>query len=247
MKTFTPKISVIVPTLNDEKYLENTIQSFISQEYANKELLIIDGLSSDNTLKIIKKYHKHISYWCSQKDKGISDAFNKGIKKATGDYLYFMGAGDTFVDSHVLNNMMDGVNKDNDWLVSGQIRRVSKEGQELYITQNRFNKWQLLYKMAIPHQGLFTNKLYFQKYGLFDTSCKYAMDYDLLLRAYSDFPKLIQKDLIVANWVEGGVGQDNTDKVLAEYHRIRLKNQIAPVWLLNIIYFFSKCRYGIFT
>ena len=101
--------------------------------------------------------------------------------------------------------------------------------------------------MALPHQGLFTSKKFFEKYGLFDINCKYAMDYELLLRLYRSFPLVKINDLIVADWRAGGIGTNKTGEVVKEYHLIRVKNKIAPRWILNIIFKLTKIRYGIFT
>ncbi len=247
MKKYTqnPKISVILPTLNDEKFVRTTVESFIIQTYINKELVVVDGYSKDKTLEVIKNVAKDNATIVMAKPQGISDAFNCGIAASQGEYLYFMGAGDVFEDGDSLENLMKGTDPVIDWLVAGQIRRVTQFGEVMYTTTNKFQKWQLLYKMAIPHQGLLTSKYYFEKFGLFDTSCRYAMDYDLLLRAYNDFPEVVQKEVVVARWMEGGVGQNETAKVIEEYQRIRNKNKIAPWWLLNIIYYLSKWRYGI--
>ena len=240
-----PKITVILPTMNDEKFVSATVESFVNQTYTNKELVVIDGFSKDNTVKIIKKSVGNRVKVVIAKPQGISDAFNQGIEISNGDYLYFMGAGDVFEDSQALENLVKDTDPKLDWLVVGQIRRIKQNGEVIYTTTNNFQKWQLLYKMAIPHQGLLTSKYFFEKFGLFDTSCRFAMDYDLLLRAFHDFPKVVQKDVVVARWMEGGVGQNETAKVIEEYQQIRTKNKIAPRWLLNLIYYLSKWRYGI--
>ena len=81
-----PLVSIVTVVLNGEKYLESTIQSIVGQSYENMEYIIVDGGSSDKTINIIKKYENKIDYWVSEQDKGISDAFNKGVKYAKGDY-----------------------------------------------------------------------------------------------------------------------------------------------------------------
>tara|TARA_B100002051_G_C16706625_1_gene624174 strand:+ start:218 stop:1087 length:870 start_codon:yes stop_codon:yes gene_type:complete len=89
-----PLISIITVTLNSQKYLEKTLKSIFSQQYKNYEIIIIDGKSKDRTLSIIKKYENKIDYWVSEKDKGIYDAFNKGMKFARGEYLGFVNSDD---------------------------------------------------------------------------------------------------------------------------------------------------------
>ena len=89
-------ISICTPTFNSEKYLEKTIKSVISQGYGNIQLIIIDGGSTDGTIKIIKKYKKYINYWVSEKDKGIYDAWNKGLKVAKGEIFGILSSDDFY-------------------------------------------------------------------------------------------------------------------------------------------------------
>ena len=89
-------ISICTPTFNSEKYLEKTIKSVIGQGYGNIQLIIIDGGSTDGTIKIIKKYKKYINYWVSEKDKGIYDAWNKGIKVAKGEIFGILSSDDFY-------------------------------------------------------------------------------------------------------------------------------------------------------
>ena len=100
-----PLLSVITVVFNGENFLEKTIQSVLSQPYDNIELLIIDGGSKDGTLEIIQKYDDQIDYWVSEPDKGIYDAMNKGIDIALGKGLFFLNAGDFFVDDVIMDTL----------------------------------------------------------------------------------------------------------------------------------------------
>ena len=91
-----PVFSIITVTYNAERWLERTILSVLSQSYTNVEYLIIDGGSKDRTVEIIRQYASGLAYWVSEPDKGLYDAMNKGLRQATGDYLVFLNAGDTF-------------------------------------------------------------------------------------------------------------------------------------------------------
>lgn len=111
-----PLITIITVTYNADRYLSQTIESIISQTYKHIEYIIIDGGSTDKTLDIIKKYEKYISFWTSEPDDGIYDAMNKGISKATGEYIAFINA--------------------DDWLESDAVKLVanaSKDGDIGYI------------------------------------------------------------------------------------------------------------------
>ena len=105
-KNLNPLISIITVVKNNEKYLEETIQSIINQKFKNFEYIIIDGKSTDRTLEIIKKYNTEIDYWISEDDKGIYDAFNKGINIANGELIGFVNSDDVLTPNalEILNN-----------------------------------------------------------------------------------------------------------------------------------------------
>ena len=102
----TPKFSIITVTYNAEAVLEDTIQSVISQTYHHVEYIIVDGASKDSTLSIIDRYRDRITRIVSEPDKGLYDAMNKGIRLATGDYLCFLNAGDSFHEDDTLQQMV---------------------------------------------------------------------------------------------------------------------------------------------
>ncbi len=91
-----PKFTIVTPTYNQGQFIEKTIDSVLSQGYPNLELIIIDGGSQDNTLEVIKKYEHHLTYWVSEPDRGQSHAINKGMAKATGDYLTWLNSDDWY-------------------------------------------------------------------------------------------------------------------------------------------------------
>ena len=106
----SPKFSVITVTYNAEKVLEDTVQSVISQTYHHVEYIIIDGASKDGTLEIVNRYRDRINQLVSEPDKGLYDAMNKGIALATGDYLCFLNAGDSFHEDDTLQKMVHSIN-----------------------------------------------------------------------------------------------------------------------------------------
>jgi glycosyltransferase involved in cell wall biosynthesis len=172
----TPVISIITVVFNGEKHLEQTIRSVLDQSYSNIQYIIIDGGSTDNSLNIIKKYEKNIYYWISEKDKGISDAFNKGIARATGDVIGIINADDWFEPlafERVAAQIGDAD------ICYGDIQ-LWKNGKKELI--QRGNLQLLNREMTIHHATVFVKRKIYETYGGFDLQYRCAMDYDLLLR-----------------------------------------------------------------
>ncbi len=241
-------INVICATYNQSKELKKTIQSFNEQEHIAKRLIIIDGASSDGIVEIIAGYRDDIDYFISEVDRGISDAFNKGLAQCQPGYVYFLGAGDTFINSKSLCALVEECNYQEDWLVCGKVRRKDVDSGDIIgilPKSLKFNKKSLLLRMSLPHQGLLTSTCFFDKYGVFREECKFAMDYELLLRAYKSFPKVVMKDIIVADWLSGGVGQDRTLDVFTEYDEIKRLNKVAPVMILSFLDKWIRLKYKI--
>jgi len=240
-----PLISIITVVYNGEQYLEETILSVINQTYDNVEYIIIDGGSSDETLDIIKKYEDRIDYWVSEKDDGISDAFNKGVKVSSGDYINFQGDGDGFVSLDALEKVFQDINPDEDIFVSNRIQRVDVDGKEIFTSNHikSFDKRSLLFRMSMPHQGLFTHKSYFEKYGLFDVNNTFCMDYEHLLRSYKEFPKVVTKNLVLARWRADGIGNGRTLEIFKEYDKIKRDNNVANSLVLDFIKYWTLFKY----
>lgn len=234
-------VSIVTVVFNSAEFIEKTILSVLGQDYENFEFIVVDGGSTDGTVDILKRYDHAIDYWISEPDKGISDAFNKAIKLAAGDYINFQGAGDYLLSNHVISEMMVDVDAEHDMLICGRIKRVSEhdDKQVLWVAPKRytpkFNKRSLLFRMSLPHQALFTNKKMFERYGLFDVDNSFCMDYEHLLRAYKNFPAVKLKNIFFSAWREGGVGSDRTLEVLKEYGNIKIKNKVAHVFILLAI------------
>jgi len=242
-----PLISIITAVYNGEKYLEDTIQSILNQTYKNMEYIIIDGGSTDRTLEIIKKYDDKIDYWVSEKDQGISDAFNKGVKLAQGIYINFQGDGDGFVANDSLEKVFQDINSDKDIFVSAKIKRIDILGDEIFVSKQSklFDKRSLLFRMSMPHQGLFTHISYFKKYGLFDATNIFSMDYEHLLRSYKEFPRVILRDVIVAQWRADGLGNGRFLEIFQEYDKIKRDHKIANGFILSLMNSWILLKYFI--
>lgn len=251
-----PKISIITAIYNDKENIAATIESILAQTYPYLEYIIIDGGSTDGSIEIINQYLqdkpkwlKHnINKFISQKDNGISDAFNKGVNLSSGDYINFQGASDVLDNKYAIEEMFEDVDSSFD-LILGRIKRVSNDeyNKILYFSKNykKFPLDSLLWKMSVPHQALFTNKRFFEKYGLFRLEKIYSMDYEQLLRAYKDRKRLkvLYKNIFISRWKEGGIGDGKIKEILLEYHQNRVENKIANKILLDYVYFWSLFKF----
>ena len=230
-----PLFSIITVVLNGQSFIENTIRSIIHQLHPSYEYIIVDGGSNDSTVEIIKRYEPHIDYWVSEPDNGISDAFNKGLSFARGEYVNFQGDGDGFAREDALS-IVESIS-DNAMLVAARINRIDHLGRVIFESPvlSCSYKSAMLTRMPFPHQGLFMNRAYFDKYGLFDPSLRFSMDYELLLRSYSSPESVKTTDRIIANWRAGGVGAGRERELFEEYKRIRMKWITLPRWLVGFI------------
>ncbi|HBG50086.1 MAG TPA: glycosyl transferase [Cyanobacteria bacterium UBA9971] len=186
------KFSIITVCKDSEKTLENTIISVINQTYKNFEYIVIDGLSTDDSLNIVEKYRDKISQVVSEPDDGLYDAMNKGINLATGDYLFFLNSDDQFLHNDVLKLVAgchcDATSRNNSnidaELLYGDIAVLNKKTGKLSIQKhNKLNKIYLL-KNTPCQPGTFYKKDAFNKYGCFDTNYKIVSDHEWFLRVF---------------------------------------------------------------
>ncbi len=173
-----PLISIITVVLNNEKYLQEAIESLKSQSYRNFEHIVIDGGSSDRTLEIIKKNDENIDYWISKKDKGIYDAFNLGMKLARGDYLGFLNSDDKFTGNALTTVKRYILNfPDKDFIFGA----VKKHWGILY----GYKPYKIFWSWGFysSHStGFFIKTNSAKKVGLYNLKYKYSADYDYFFR-----------------------------------------------------------------
>lgn len=150
------KLSIITINFNNKEGLQKTIDSVIVQTWRDFEWIIIDGGSTDGSKELIEQYQQNFAYWCSEPDKGVYNAMNKGIKHAQGEYLLFLNSGDTLYDEHVLQNV-DDLHSDAD-IISGQVERMDNH-QPLRIYDESL--LMLLYLDTLNHQGTFIKRSLF--------------------------------------------------------------------------------------
>jgi glycosyltransferase len=179
------KVSIITVSYNSAKTIEDTIKSVLSQIYPEIEYIIIDGGSTDGTLGIIEKYKIKIAKVISEKDKGIYDAMNKGIKITTGEILGILNSDDIYKNENIIKTVIENIESRNADVCWGDL---------VYVNKNNLNKIIRVWKSSEykpgkfqtgwhpPHPTFFVRKRIYDKYGIFNLNFKIAADYELMLR-----------------------------------------------------------------
>ena len=177
-----PKISIVMPSYNQVSFIERSILSILNQDYPNYELIIIDGGSTDGTVDLIKKYQKYVFYFISEKDRGQSDALNKGFSRATGDVFCWMNSDDIFMPGAF--NSVASYFKRGRSVVFGDVLAIdSEDNTERYQIAFPFSVNQFIYDNFVHNaQSMFWDKNIHQKFGMFSEDLTYTMDYDFIVR-----------------------------------------------------------------
>lgn len=173
------KVSIITINYNNATGLKKTIESVVSQSYRNFEYIIIDGGSTDSSVEVITAFSDNISYWVSERDKGIYHAMNKGIEQISGDYCIFMNSGDCFYDNDVLKRI-DALSSKKDIIVGKVFDSLSDN--LLFPSPDREISLYHLYSNTIPHQGAFIKSSLQKKYK-YDESLRIVADWKFFVQA----------------------------------------------------------------
>ncbi len=176
-----PKISLVTPSYNQAAYLEQTIRSVLDQGYPNLEYVIIDGGSSDGSVDIIKKYERNLKYWVSEKDKGQTDALNKGITHCTGDVFGYINS-DDLLYPRSLDRVAQTWNQGVRWMV-GWCLYLEPEGSDWpYLKRETQTKVDWFLDNPIPQQSSFFARSFLDQVGSFRTDLHYCFDYEYWMR-----------------------------------------------------------------
>jgi len=179
------KVTIITVCYNSAKTIQETIESVLSQDYQNIEYIIIDGLSSDGTLDIIKDFGPQISKFISEKDKGLYDAMNKGISLATGDIIGIINSDDIYAHNKVISQVISKFEQKNIDIVYGDLYyfKTGFPNRALrYYRGGVFSLARVSYGLMPPHPTFFIKRNVYGKYGKFDTTYTLSADFDLILR-----------------------------------------------------------------
>ena len=184
-----PKISIVVPSFNQGNFIEETILSVINQKYPNLELIIIDGLSTDNTLEIVKKYFDSISYFISEKDNGQAHALNKGFKEASGEICAYLNSDDIYIDNILWKIAEQYKNNKFKWIYTDVLFGNSIENSKYFESRTAsFEEFCAI--QTIAQQGVFWENNTLRK-PWFDDDLLYVMDHKFFIDLYKNFGKPI--------------------------------------------------------
>jgi glycosyltransferase involved in cell wall biosynthesis len=190
-ETPVPRISIIIPSFRQGRFIEETIRSIVLQQWPNLELIIIDGASTDETVDVIRKYEPWITHWVSEPDRGQTEAIIKGLEKVTGDIVAWFNADDFFVDG-IFAAVAAAWRRTPHAIYAAPVVNFYDRGKETLITPRGMsidNVVQYWKRQALWHDpGLFWSRTVVAKVGVPDPSLHYSHDYDYLLRAMQHAP-----------------------------------------------------------
>ena len=183
------KISIITVTYNSAATVRDTIESVLRQDYKNYEYFVVDGGSKDNTVDIIKEYEPKFEgrmRWVSEKDKGMYDGINKGIRMATGDVVGIINSDDFYHRTDIFDVIAKAFEENKDiQAIYGDVRFVNPDNLEKtvrYYSSKHWRPWRFRFGFMPAHPTFFTNKENFEKYGYYQYDYHIAADYELLIR-----------------------------------------------------------------
>ncbi len=226
-----PILSVVTVVRNGIDFIDDTLRSVSSQTYLEREHIIIDGGSTDGTLDVIARYAAHLAQVVSEPDRGIADAFNKGIRAAHGDYVLFLNADDYLAGPNVLGAVAQAITAAaSPTLVYGDCQVVERTTRrQMYDVRPQFSRRRFLWGFSLPHPSLFFHRRYFEQYGMYDLSFKLAMDLELLARGVLR-ESLLHVPVVVSVMRHGGVSTQDRGLAVSETVRALTKNRlISPM------------------
>ena len=242
------KVSIITVVYNNDKTISQSIQSVLSQTYEDIEYIIIDGHSSDNTVNVINDYKTSLDYFISEKDDGIYDAMNKGIKAATGDVIGILNSDDLYQDVTVIelvmnqfiqNPTLDILYGDLVYVKSDNVDKVVRSWKSSPYYNNFFENGNVP-----PHPSLFVKKSVYEEAGYFKLKFKLAADYEFMLRIFKKYnfkSKYLNKLFIKMRL--GGATNQNFSNIIDQNKEILLAwkvNNLKPPLLLMPLRIFKR-------
>lgn len=248
------KISIITISYNSKNTIEKTILSILGQSYRPLEYVFVDGGSKDGTINLIKKYIPELEKagievnYKSEPDKGISDAFNKGIQRSSGDIIGIINSDDQLMDE-ALMKIADAFTPTVD-IVCGDCLWIDAERNLQYIRKSKMQLKKLKYEMVLMHPTCFVRRTAYEKWGYFDINLRYIMDKDLMARFYSsilfqNMPK--EAKLLIYEQVGQNVCLYCNRNFIEDLKIVKNRNGRKPVGTFELDHFYSKDEFPMFA
>jgi glycosyltransferase involved in cell wall biosynthesis len=225
-----PLISIVVSVFNGVGTLQKCLDSVAGQTHPARELLVIDGGSTDGTRELLTRNASHLAHWVSEPDRGIYHAWNKGLARARGEWICFLGADDYLWAPDTLERLAPLLARAYPpaRVVYGQVALVNEAGGEMQRVGEDWASARTRFKeiMCLPHTGLMHHRSLFETHGKFDESFRIGGDYEMLLRELRNGDAMFVPDLVVAGMGHGGVSSDPAGslRLMREFRRAQVKN-----------------------
>ena len=230
-----PRFSVITVCRNSAKVLPAAMASLAGQSFRNYEWIVVDGASTDGTRQIAESFTAAHMQIISEPDAGIYDAMNKGIRMASGEYLFFLNSDDRLFDSNVLDNVNDDlVKRSSPDFLFGKVVNVRADGNWLrdYSHVHRRN----VVEEGICHQAIFAHWQLFRTVGAFNTLFRLNADYDWIIRVYRAKARCVSVDRCVAYFMDGGAHAVDKVGLAREREAVRVQYVSRPLLQLRLIW-----------
>ncbi|OAV73457.1 PGL/p-HBAD biosynthesis glycosyltransferase [Bacteroidales bacterium Barb6] len=221
-----PIFSIITITYNAACCLEKTISSILNQSYPHIEYLIIDGNSTDGTVDIIKQYEAGISYWISEPDEGLYDAMNKGLRKATGDYVWFINAGDLIYSGDTVRQIVSLLAEGDSLpdIIYGDTLLIDEGGRSLGARRlrppERLSWKSFRMGMLVSHQSFIVKRTIAPE---FDLQYRYSSDIDWCIRCMKGAKSIFNTRMVLSRFLDGGLSTVRRKASLKERYHIMCK------------------------
>jgi glycosyltransferase involved in cell wall biosynthesis len=248
-----PKITIITPTLNHSRFIEETINSVLSQNYPNLEYIVLDGGSTDGTVEILKKYKNSLT-WISESDNGQIDALNKGLRMASGDVIAYLNSDDVYTPNMLIKIGSLFSNRPDITILTGKCINIDVNGNEtrpfiknyknLWLWLQNDNNLKIMNYMSQP--ATFWRKELSDSIGYFNPEYRFAMDYDYWLRiAQTHKIHFVNEYLAKFRVYPTSITSSDSNKQFKEQYRIAAKYSNSYYRLLHKIH--AKLSYWIYS